>query len=91
MTVRFGKLHTEPDGFLPTWDRRGVSVFWEVRTGRGGPVRNLLGELVKLGRGRTEWWATTPLRTHLSRQAPKYFSADLRRAKSQVRRLLDHG
>ncbi len=91
MTVRFGKLHTEPDGFLPTWDRRSVPVFWVVRTGRGGHVRNLLGELVKLGRGRTQWQATTPLRSHLPRQAPKYFSADLRCAKSHVRRLLDHG
>ena len=91
MTVRFGKLHTEPDGFLPTWDRRSVPVFRVERTGRGGPVRNLLGELVKLGRGRTQWQATTPLRSHLPRPAPKYFSADLRSAKSQVRKLLDHG
>lgn len=90
MTVRFGKLHTEPDSFLPTWDRRSVPVFRVERTGRRGHARNLMGELVKLGRGRAKWQATTPLRTHLPRQAPKYFSADLRRAKSQVRTLLNH-
>lgn len=91
MTVRFGRLHTEPDGFLPTWDRRSVPVFRIERTGRDGHARTLLGELVKRGRGRREWQATTPLRMHLPRKAPRYFSADLHRAKSQVRKLLEHG
>ncbi len=88
--IVFGRVLTQPDAFHSASDRRTVVVAHEWHSAAKGRRRDVLGELVKIGRGSAVWEPCKALRAHIPKGAKDVYRADLRAAKARIREVLQN-
>lgn len=89
--IVFGRVLTQPDAFYSARDRRTVVVAVESHSAAKGRHRDILGELMKIGRGATIWQPCRALSARIPKNAKDVYRADLREAKARLMEVLKNG
>ena len=89
--IVFGRVLTQPDAFHSARDRRTVVVSLESHTAANGRRRDVLGELVKVGRSSAIWAPCKELSARIPKDARNIYRSNLRAAKARIREVLQNG